>query len=487
MTVLKWLISAVFGAWGVFGICHAQVDRVEDLVFPPLPELSIPRPERVVLENGMVVLMMEDHELPLVDVTIYIRTGSRYEPPEKIGLATLTGSVMRSGGTRSMSGDALDDYLEGKAAVIETAIDVTAGTASMNCLKADFPDVLRIFSDLLRYPAFDERKLAIAKSQAIAAIARQNDNPDDILSREFRKLVYGPDSPYARTPTYATINNISRADLVKWHRTYFHPDRMILGLTGDFDPAEALALIQQVFGDWPAGPPSHDLDVPYRTQASPAIFYAEKNDMTQAKIAMGHLGVTRRHPDYYALVIVNEILSGSFGSRLFSNIRSKQGLAYDVSGGVGFGWDYPGLAMLSMSTKVQTTAKGIEALRAEARRLVAEPPTAEEVKKAKASVLNSFVFSVDSPAKILAKFLIYEYYDYPSDWLQRFRPGIEGVTVAQVRQAAQKHLRPHDFVTLVVGPEEGVAPALARYPQVHKLDITVPPPPADMLKALRSF
>ena len=178
---------------------------------------------------------------------------------------------------------------------------------------------------------------------------------------------------------------------------------------------------------------------------------------------MGHLGVLRRNPDYYPLVIVNQILSGSFGARLFSNIRSKQGLAYDVHGGVGFQWDYPGLASLSMSTKTETTSKGIDALIAEAHNLVANPPTDEEVSKAKASILNSFVFSVDSPSKVLGKFLTYEYYGYPSDWLMRFRQGIEQVTTSQVRKAAERHLRPSQFVILVVGPREGTAPALTKF------------------------
>lgn len=485
MTYLKWILPIVVGVGYWAGVCLAQVETVEQLEFPPLPELAIPEPTRVVLDNGMVVLLMEDHELPLVDVTVYIRTGSRYEPPDKLGLASLTGVVMRSGGTRALSGDRLDDYLESKAAIIETGIDITAGTASMNCLKADFADILQIFSDVLRYPAFAAEKLAIAKNQAIAAIARQNDDPDSILNREFRKLVYGPDSPYARTPTYETIGSITRADLIDWHRTYFHPNRIILGITGDFETSDALALIKKVFDDWPAGPRIQDPRAEYRTQTTPKIFYIEKNDMTQAKIAMGHLGVTRRNPDYYALVIVNQVLSGSFGARLFSNIRSKQGLAYDVHGGVGFEWDYPGLAMLSMSTKVQTTTKGLEALRAEARRLITEPPTREEVEKAKASVLNSFVFSVDSPAKILGKFLIYEYYDYPSDWLRKFRPGIEHVTVAQVREAANTHLRPHDFVTLIVLPRKGVPHVLARYPDAEKLDVTIPPPPPSLFSRHR--
>ncbi|GJL55224.1 MAG: hypothetical protein NPIRA02_23560 [Nitrospirales bacterium] len=455
------------------GSSYAQVDYVEDLQFPPLSEFKIPEPTRVELDNGMVILMMEDHELPLVSISAKIRTGSRLEPNAQTGLAQLVGTVMRSGGTESLAGDALDDYLEGKAATIETAIGETAGTASMSCLKDDFPDVLQVFADVLRHPSFDPEKLAIAKNQAMAGISRQNDNPDAILGREFKKLVYGQASPYARTPSYATVRAITRKDLIAWHESYFHPNRIILGITGDFQPASALKLLKDAFGDWPTGPTVPDLSVPYQESNPAKVFYVEKNDMTQAKIMMGHLGVMRRNPDYYPLVIVNQILSGSFGARLFSNVRSKQGLAYDVHGGVGFQWDYPGLASLMMSTKTETTGAGIDALIAESQKMVTDPPTDAEVEKAKAAMLNSYIFSVDSPAKILGKYVTHEYYGYPADWFVQFRKGIEQVTTEQVRQAVRQHLRPQNFSILIVGPRKGTASALARYKDVQEVDITI--------------
>ncbi len=455
----------------------AQVEQVNELQFPPLPDLVIPQPERVVLDNGMTVLLMEDHELPLISLSAFIRTGSRLEPKDKIGIASLTGTVLRTGGTTKQSGDELDEFLEGKAALIETSIGGTAGTASLSCLKEDFPAVLDVFNDMLRTPAFAPEKLKIAKNQMMAGIARQNDDPGGILSREFKKLVYGKKSPYTWFPTYSTILSITQEDVVNWHHTYFHPNRMILGLVGDFQKDQTIALLNKVLGDWPKGPEPKDSLAFIQESVTAGVFYVEKNDMTQAKIAMGHQGIRRDHPDYYSLVIVNQILSGSFGARLFSNIRSKQGLAYDVHGGVGLGWDHPGMAILSMSTKTQTTRKGIDALISESHKMVSNPPTEEEVANAKASILNSFVFSVDSPSKVLGKYLTYEYYGYPSTWLKTFRAGIEKVTVAQVRQAAERHLRPQDFAILVVGPREGTKPALTQYKDIQELDIRIPEPP----------
>jgi zinc protease len=425
----------------------------------------------------MIVLLMEDHELPLVSLSAYIKTGSRLEPQDKIGIASLAGAVLRTGGTTKQSGDELDEFLEGKAAMIETAIGGSAGTASMSCLKEDFPVVLEVFGDILRTPAFAPEKLKIAKNQMMASIARQNDDPGGIVSREFKKLIYGNRSPYTWVPTYATILSITQKDVARWHETYFHPNRMILGLVGDFQKDEAIALLNTVFGDWTKGPEVKDSQAFIQEHTPVGVFFVEKNDMTQAKIAMGHQGIRRDHPDYYSLVIVNQILSGSFGARLFSNIRSKQGLAYDVHGGVGLQWDHPGMAMLSMSTKTQTTGKGIDALISESRKMVSNPPTEDEVANAKASILNSFVFSVDSPSKVLGKYLTYEYYGYPSTWLKIFRRGIEQVTVSQVRAAAERHLRPQDFAILVVGPREGTKPALTQYKNIQELDIRIPAPP----------
>jgi zinc protease len=452
-----------------------QVDTVEQLTYPPLPDLRIPQPTRVVLDNGMVVFLLEDHELPIVQVSARIRTGSRLEPAGKVGLAALTGTVMRSGGTTTWTGDALDDYLERKAASIETGIGVTAGSASMTCLIEDFAEIFAVFGDVLQHPHFDPGKLAIAKKQVMAGIARQNDNPDGILSREFAKLVYGKDSPYARVESYATVNTISRQDLIDWHAKYFVPNRIILGLVGDFQTEDALNLVKRTFGAWPQEKPFDDPIVPYQTSTTKKVYYVEKSDMTQAKIIIGHLGLTRKHPDYHPVVIMNQIVAGSFGARLFSNIRSQKGLAYDVNGGIGFGWDYPATANFSMSTKTDTTQAGIDALLEEAQKIKeSEPPTEEEVRKAKASLLNSFVFSVDSPGKILEKFLTHEYFGYPSDWLVRFRTGIEKATVDQVREAAHTHIKPDQFVFLIIGPRQGTAPALARYKTVKELDISIP-------------
>ena len=454
----------------------AQATRAGDLRYPPLPAFDIPQPERVVLDNGMVVMLLEDHELPLVEATALVRAGSRFDPADKVGLAELGAEVMRTGGTQGMPGDALDDALESRAASVEVRADADMLRASLSSLKADFPQVLRLFADVLRRPAFDAGKLEVVRNQAIAEVSRQNDEAGQILNREFNKVVYGAESPYARTNTFATLGNIRRDDLVAWHRAAVHPDRIVLGLVGDFQRDEALRLIREAFGDWQRGPRWQPAAADFRTQPTPGVYYVEKDDVTQSYVQMGHLGVLVNDPDYYALEVMNQALSGSFASRLIANVRTRKGLAYSVFGGVGSEWDHPGTASLFLSTKTETTAAGIDALLEEARNLTAQPFTAEELERAKRSLLNSFVFRFDTRREVLARQVVLEYFGYPLDWLSRYRSGVEAVTLEQVRKAAA-HIRPQEFAILVVGPSQGMDKPLTTFGKVTKVDISLPPPP----------
>jgi zinc protease len=467
------LLLALLIAAASAGAGRAQVSGVEQLRFPPPPRFEIPQPRRVALDNGMVVMLLEDHELPLVTVTALLRTGSRLDPPAKLGLAALAGELMRTGGiTRrdglpagGLSGDAIDDQLEAHAAGIEVTIGRDSGGAVLSCLKEDFSGLLPVLAGMLRHPAFEPAKLNLAKELAKARLERENDDPERVLWRELARLVYGPDSVYGRTPTFATVDAVGRADLADWHARNLRPDRIVLGVVGDVGAEEALAAVRAAFGDWQGSadkPPAVEA-LPYRRQPNPGLFAIDKSDMSQSEVAMGHLGIVKSDPDFFAVEVLDELLSGSFASRLVADVRTEKGLAYAVDGRVGSEWDHPGVAAFYLSTKVRNTAAGIAALLAEARDLTARPPTDAEVARAKQAILASFVFHSDSRAKVLDQQLAFELYHYPADWLARYREGIEAVTTAAVRQAAARHLHPDQFTILVVGPGESADRSLAPF------------------------
>ncbi|HBL31547.1 MAG TPA: peptidase M16 [Acidobacteria bacterium] len=455
------------------GLAAAQAARVGDLRYPPLPPFEIARPERVVLDNGLVVMLLEDHELPLVEATALVRGGTRLDPPGRAGLADLAATVLRAGGTGQMTGDALDLWLENRAAAIEATAQEDLVRITLSSLAQDFPDALRVYADVLRRPAFDGARLEVARTQAISEVTRQNDEPDDILFREFRKALYGADSPYAAVPTLAGLRALGREDLVAWHGRTFQPQQIVLGLAGDFRRDEALRLLREAFGDWPRGAQAAAPEIPYRTAPNPGVFWVRKDDIAQSNLMIGHLGIRSDDPDYYAVEVLNQVLSGSFASRLINEVRTRKGLAYSVDGRVLDDWDHPGIAYLYASTKTATTGAGLQALLDEARGLHTRPPTAEEVEKAKQGLLGSFIFNVDSKREVLGELLTFELFGYPLDRLAQYRAGIEAVTLDQVRAAAVRHLRPEEFSLVVVGPAEGRDRPLTDFGKVTELDVTI--------------
>ena len=456
----------------------AQARRYTDIKSPALPAFVVPQPETFTLANGLRVFLMEDHEIPVISVRTFVRTGAFWEPQDKIGLARLTGAVQRTGGTTSMTGDRIDDFVEARAASVETGIGGDSGSASMNCLKQDFDDVFKVYLDVLRNPAFAEDKLALAKVQANASIARRNDNVGGITGREIGRLVYGPDSPLVSLEQYATIAAITRGDLVAWHKAYYHPNSMMLGVSGDFDAKNMRKTIEKAFASWPKGPPFAGAKIPYRTTPNPGVFFIEKPDVTQVNIAMAHLGIEQKNPDYFAVQVMNDVLGGGFSGRLMNAIRTKKGLAYGVNGGVGAAFNRPGLVRLGMQTKSVSLFDAMAALKEEVAGIVTNPPTDDELSQAKESILNAFIFNYDSKSGILAQQMSYAYYGLPSNYLDTYRSNIEKVTKDDVVRVARKYVHTDELAILVVGKAADFPKPLDTLGKVTTVDITIPKKPA---------
>jgi zinc protease len=452
----------------------AQVARYTDIKAPALPAFVVPQPESFTLPDGLRVFLMENHEIPVISVRTLVRTGAFYEPQSKVGLARLTGAVQRTGGTASMTGDAVDDFLEARAASVETGIGGDSGFASMNCLKQDFDDVFKVYIDVLRNPAFAQDKLDLAKVQANSAIARRNDNVGGITAREISRLVYGSDSPLVSLEQYATIASITRDDLVAWHKTYYHPNDMMLGVTGDFDPKAMRKTIEKAFASWPKGPAFAGAKIPYRETPNPGVYFIEKPDVTQVNIAMAHLGIEQKNPDYFAVQVMNDVLGGGFSGRLMNQIRTKKGLAYGVNGGLGSAFNRPGLMRLGMQTKSVSIFDAIAALKDEVGGIVTNPPTDDELAQAKEAILNAFVFNYDSRAGILAQQMSYAYYGLPSNYLDTYRSNIEKVTKDDVVRVAKKYVHTDDLALLVVGKAADFPKPLDTLGKVTTVDISIP-------------
>jgi predicted Zn-dependent peptidase len=469
-----WL--TVIACFGSTIFADESVPNYKELTYPRLRDIVVPEVERLTLPNGMRLFLLEDHELPLIRVSVRIRVGSIYEPADKVGLAEITGEVMRTGGTTSKTGDEIDEELEQIAASVETSIGRSSGGASVSVLKEDIGKGLAILADVLMHPAFREDKIFLAKMQHRSAISRRNDSPGQIAGREFSKLIYGANSVYARHSEYATIDSITRDDLVAFHKRFYGPDNMMLAVWGDFDTQEMIAKIKKAFEGWE----KIGVDLP----KTPEVAYAweatvnvvPKSDINQSNIYLGHIGGLMSDPDYFALTVMNRILGGGFTGRLFKNVRSRRGLAYSVFGAYSAAFDHLGTFTVGCQTKSENTVHAIRAMIDEVKKIKAEEVTDEELAIAKESYLNSFVFNFDSKGEIINRLMTYEYYGYPADFLQRAKERIEQVTKADVLRVAKKHLRPDSVQILVVGRPEDFDQPLSTLGAVNEIDVTIPAP-----------
>jgi zinc protease len=481
MKMQRTLLLLVLAAAATFAIvpqAAAQATSWQQVPIPPLPAFKPQQPKRIQLSNGMVIFLQEDHELPLIDGTARIRGGSVNEPANKAGLMDIYGEVWRTGGTKTQTGDQLDDFLEVRAAKVETGSSSDSTSVNFSCLKGDLDDVFKAFVDVLQNPEFRAEKIDIAQKEEGDGISRRNDQVGEIAQRESIKLAYGPDNPYARIPEYATVAAITRQDLIDWHHKYVHPNNIILGISGDFDSVAIEARLRKAFDAWPKGPDVPKNDIKYNP-AKPGYYLIPKDDVNQSTIHMVALGTTRDNPDYYAISVFNEAFGGGFSSRLFNDIRTKRGLAYSVGGGIGTNFGHPGILQVAMGTKSASTIEAIQAAGEDIDNLTKQPITDDEIQRAKDAILNAFIFRLDSPDKILGERMTYEYYGYPPDWLDKYQAEIKKVTAADSNRVAAKYLHKDQLAVLVVGNTKEFDKPLSSLGSVQQIDITIPPPPAE--------
>ena len=447
----------------------------KDLKFPPLKEIKLPKIEDFTLPNGMKVYLLEDHELPLVRGSALIRTGNLFDPAGKIGLASVTGDAIRSGGTSKLSGDQIDEQLENIAADVESEIGESSGSVSFSTLKERTDEVMGLFHDVLTDPAFREDKIELWKTQTNSGIERRNDEPMGITAREYLEILYGRNNSYGWTMQHADIANIHRDDIVAFYRRYYFPANIILSVQGDFSAPEMKAKIEKLFGSWnytqPPVPPFPKVD----NQAKPGVYLATKTDVTQSSFALGQLGGIYSDKDTPALEVMAQILGGGFQSRLFRQVRSKLGYAYDVGAGWAPYYDHPGVFEIEGSTKSPTTVETLQAVNAEVSKIRGEEVTEAELKSARDTVLNGFVFAFDTPSKTLNRMVRYRYFGYPDDFIFQFQKAIGQVTREDVLRVAKEHLDPSKFVVVVTGnPKDFGAPLSTLELPVSNIDLSIP-------------
>ncbi|MBD3258372.1 insulinase family protein, partial [candidate division GN15 bacterium] len=439
--------STLLGTFAVLVLAlmagSASAVDVDELDFPELNELKIPEIDKVTLDNGMRLYFVQDDRLPIFRMSVRVNAGSYLESPDQIGLVDLLGTTLRTGGTQKWTGDELDEVLESVGATVETGGGLTTCNATVNVLSDQIDLGLDVLSQVLRFPVFDQEKIDLAKVQMRSGISRRNDEPMGIAVREFKKAVYGSESPYARHTEYKTVNAVEREDLLAFHDAYFRPNYVQMAIWGDYDKDLVVNKITELFGDWQPGsadvPPPPEVNYTYDNR----VHYAEKTDINQATILMGHIGGEITDPDYADRIVMNNVLGGStLGGRMFNRVRSKEGLAYAAQANYTSGISYPGFFYAFVSTKFETAAKAIRKSIEVVESMQNEPPTDKELALGKDAYLNSFVFKFDTKSEVVNRLMNYDYYSIPDDFLQQQKEKVEKVEADDIIAAAQANLHP---------------------------------------------
>jgi len=469
-------LATIFAVALASQFATAQITDVSKLQYPALNQLEIPKVEKVTLDNGLRLYLSENRELPIFRMSVKINCGAYLEPADRIGLVDILGEVLRTGGTAKWTGDQLDEMLEGIGGSVETSGDVTEINAGVRVLSENADFGLEVLAEILRRPVFNQDKIDLAKVGLRTVIARRNDQPRQIANREFFKIIYGSESPYARHSEYTTIDAITRDDLLNFHESWFQPQIVQMAISGDFDSKAVLKSLRKLFGDWKRGtvpvPPPPPVDYNF----APGVYFIEKSDLKQSQIYLGHIGGLITDPDYPDRIVMNTIMGGGSGSRMFDVVRSREGLAYTASSTYSARFDVPGIFTNYAATKSQSTGKAIREMIKVIESMQSQPPTDQELRYGRDSYLNSFVFQFDTPDKVVNRIMNYDYFGLTGDFLQQVKNRVEQVTAEDVVVAAKKNLRPDALRILVVGRAADFdipLDSLGLGP-VQAIDITIP-------------
>ena len=408
---------------------------------------------RSVLPDGLVLLHSENHNLPIVMVTLIVKAGQTNELAEKAGLANLTAELM-SEGTSTRTSKVISEETD----FIGASLGVSAGndytTITLSVLKKDVSKGFELFSDILLNPSFPTQEIDRKKDQIKGSLKQREEEPSFLAERAFRKGVFGQ-HPYGRLVegSVETIDFIQRDDMVGFHRNFFLPNNSILAVVGDISAGELSGLLQKYLSGWKPGTPLHRVVKPAEGNKTRKVIRIEK-DLTQANIIFGNIGISRDNPDYYAVSVMNYILGGGgFSSRMMQSIRDKMGLAYDVHSFFA-AYRETGFFQAGLQTKNETANTAIAEMISQIEKMKTEAVSDEELSEAKAYLTGSFPRRLDTNRKIADFLASIEFYNLGLEYDKKFPDYINSVTKQDVLRVAKKYLTPEEGVLVVVADQK---------------------------------
>jgi zinc protease len=444
------LMSLLVRSLGRFGVAGASLLCALELVIPVGAQAADINPVRFVTPNGMTVLFLEQHYLPTAEIHALIKIGAAQDPAEKAGLTNLTASLLDEG-TTTRTPKQIAEQIDFVGGSLEARASEDFTTASAKVLKKDVELGFTLLSDILQHPAFHKQEFERVRAQIVGEILSDEDDPGHVAMKAFNQLVFhGHPYRWPAQGTEESLNRISLADVQQFHAREYLPNQTILVVVGDLTLEQVNSLVQTHFGGWKKGPSAaYQLKKPAALERK-MVQFIEK-DLSQSTIVLGHTGISRNNPDYYAVTVMNYILgAGGFSSRLMDSIRDKQGLAY----GIMSQFDtrlMPGAFLISLQTRTEATNQAITGVLNEVKAIRDSPVTDQELNEAKAFIMGSFPLRIDTSAKLANVLAQVEFYNLGLDYFTQYPKAIEKVTKDDVQRVAKQYLDVQHYALVVVG------------------------------------
>jgi len=411
--------------------------------------LAMPPVQKIVLPNRLVVLHSEDHSLPFVTLHLLIDGGLRGDPTGQEGVARLTAEGLLLGTSRHTV-DALNQELDFMGASLSASSGKDYSTLSFRFLKKDLDRALGLFMEVLTEPIFPDEEIKREKEKTLAAIQAEEDEPGEVAERAFLKALF-PASPYGHPAigSKESLQRITRNTIFNFYKTYYHPNNCILAVAGDLSQQEVGTKLLPRFAKMePVEIPNEAFNLSF--QKGPEWIKINRQ-ITQANVIIGHAGISRENPDFYAVGVMNYILGGGgFASRLLEEIRNKRGLAYSVDSFFDAG-RYPGSFQIVLQTKNASASEAVSLARQQMELIQKEPVSDRELEGAKKYLVGSFPLRLDTQSKIADFLLLVQYYGLGLDYPERYPSLIKSVTKEDVLRVAKKYLYPESCILVVVG------------------------------------
>jgi predicted Zn-dependent peptidase len=445
-----------------------KIDRTKPPKPGPESKVKFPSYYEKTLPNGLKVIVIENHEQPIVYVSFVVKSGSTYDG-ELPGLASVTAELLTKG-TKTRSATQIAEEIDFVGGSLNATASWDATNVSVFVLKKYLGVGVDILQDVVLNPTFPEEEIERVKTQRLASIKQSKAEAGYLAGVRFSKELFAG-HPYANVSggNEESIQKMKRDDLVKFYQTHFIPNNSFIIFAGDITPSEALPLVEKYFGGWKKGKNPHKKFQTVKDVNQTKVVIVDKPGAVQSAIRIGHLGIDRKNKDYVKVYTLNTLLGGYFNSRINMNLRETHGYTYGASSF----FDariYPGPFIVSADVRNEVTDSSIAEVIKELKRIIDEPVPEDELKMAKDYIVGSFPLQIETPAQVASRVMTIEIYGLPKDFYDRFREEVKKITAKDIQETARKYLHPDKLLIVVSGNSKQIKPVLEKFGPVVVYD-----------------